>query len=223
MRAVALHGFFGKVGDFDFLQQNFQYYPIGNVTSKADFQRAFVLWLKDNVSLPCELFAYSMGARVALELLLSQPHLFSKATLVSCHLGLKSEEEKARRLEQDLLLSEKFLTLPWEKLNALWEAQEVFSKGLKRLDRKECDYPREALASQLLYLSLAHQPDLRESLSKNTVPITWITGGFDTPYDEMGKEACQLNKLISHVSIPFAGHRVPWDQREMLQKAFSLK
>lgn len=152
------------------------------------------------------LFGYSMGGRMALNLL--QRHRFDKAIIVSA--GLNAPDPRRRKRDEEW--ARRFETEEWSSLMRAWNAQEVF--GGHVLERREEDYERDELAFELRNLSPAvMDPPKLESIE---TPILWIAGKRDRKYVKIGREAVKRLPNAELWICPDAGHRVPWEQPELL-------
>ena len=173
-----LSGFLGLPSDWDFL-------PWPHSPSQGDV-----------------LLGYSMGGRLALQLLERNP--FAKAIIVSAGLNAPDDDRRVRDEEW----ARRFETEEWMSLMRAWNAQPVF--GGHAFERREGDYERGELARQLREWSPAVLP--RPRLEAIETPILWIAGERDAKYVEIGRRAV---KRLPHAELwicPDAGHRVPWEQ-----------
>lgn len=218
---TALHGFLGRSSDWcgfspDSLGVSEIHAPDIQVHEKSDslYQWAKTFNLKTATHI---LMGYSLGGRLALHALLSQPHSWDAAIIISAHPGLISAEEKAIRLAKDLAWADRFEKESWHEVIASWESQDVFVKSSYRFDRKELDYDRDQLVRMLRYWSLGCQDHLTPLLQKLPIPILWIAGANDPTYRDRAA-ALQLAHPLSRVWIaPNASHRVPWEQQAAFQ------
>ncbi|HUR79396.1 MAG TPA: alpha/beta fold hydrolase [Thermoanaerobaculia bacterium] len=176
---VILPGFLGLVSDFDFLPRNVE----GEV-----------------------LFGYSMGGRMALDLL--QRRRYDKAVIVSAGLNAPDPARRARDEEW----ARRFETEEWSSLMRAWTAQDVFSGHV--LERREEDYERDELALELRNLSPAVLAPPRLELIET--PVLWIAGERDRKYVEIGRQAVARLPHAELWICPDAGHRVPWEQPRLL-------
>jgi 2-succinyl-6-hydroxy-2,4-cyclohexadiene-1-carboxylate synthase len=152
------------------------------------------------------LVGYSMGGRLALSSTIEAPGAYSAVIAISAHPGLKSEEEKNGRLEQDLRWA-KLLVKDQARFWSEWNQQSVFSNSTPTtLTLSENEQQR--WANLLVALSTATQNDLSEALSnKHLPPILHIAGLLDAKYLELQKD---LPANIEKKQIK-GSHRLPLD------------
>lgn len=150
------------------------------------------------------LLGYSMGGRLALQLLEQQR--FTKAVIVSA--GLNAPDEERRNRDEEW--ARRFESEEWTLLMAAWNAQPVF--GGHALERHEADYDRRELARQLREWSPAVLPPPR--LEAIETPILWIAGERDAKYVDIARRAVERLPDAELWICPDAGHRVPWEQPE---------
>lgn len=176
-----LSGFLGLPGDWDFL-------PWPHSPHEGDM-----------------LLGYSMGGRLALQLLERQH--FRCAVIVSAGLNAPDEERRARDEEW----ARRFESEEWPSLMRAWNAQPVF--GGHGIERHERHYDRAELARQLREHSPAVLPPPR--LEAIAAPILWIAGERDTKYVDIARRAVARLPNAELWICPDAGHRVPWEQPEL--------
>lgn len=175
-----LSGFLGLPSDWDFL-------PFAHSPSEGDV-----------------LLGYSMGGRLALQLLETQR--FRAAIIVSS--GINAPDDDRRRRDEEW--ARRFESEEWSSLMRDWNAQPVF--GGHALERREEDYDRRELARQLREWSPAVLPPPR--LESIETPVLWIAGERDVKYVEIGRRAVERLPHAELWICPDAGHRVPWEQPE---------
>lgn len=162
---------------------------------------------------PCILLGYSMGARLCMHILLENNNLVKAMVLISGNPGLKTQQERKKRLTLDRLWAKRFQKESWETLIHAWNSQSIFLTT--PITRYEKDYCRRNLSSTLINWSVAHQVDFSLKLEQASFPILWITGELDEAYSNRllkFSHPLSQSKIISS-----SGHRVPWEQ----PKAFS--
>jgi 2-succinyl-6-hydroxy-2,4-cyclohexadiene-1-carboxylate synthase len=148
------------------------------------------------------LLGYSMGGRLALQLLEQQR--FPKAVIVSA--GLNAPDEERRKRDEEW--ARRFESEDWSSLMAAWNAQPVF--GGHALARHEADYDRRELARQLRDWSPAVLPP--PNLERIETSILWIAGERDAKYVEIARRAVARLPNAELWLCPGADHRVPWEQ-----------
>jgi 2-succinyl-6-hydroxy-2,4-cyclohexadiene-1-carboxylate synthase len=210
---IALHGFLGRGSDWDTLlpadTQKVDWLPM--VEPRPDLLQ----FLADQlVALAPEngtLVGYSMGGRIALMMLTRHPKRFRRAVIISASPGLRDDEDRSLRHQSDARWARRFTSGEWDLLMADWNAQPVFaSDPPPPLAREEADYDRQKLAWAVEYGSVAHQPDLRETLREATIPILWVAGENDRKYADLAEECAALNPKFELAILPRVGHRAPW-------------
>jgi len=180
-----LSGFLGLSSDWDFLP-----WPHAAWTTEAPAGPEDVL------------IGYSMGGRLALQLLETQR--FAKAVIVSAGLNAPDEERKVR----DEVWARRFESEEWQTLMTAWNAQPVF--GGHSVERREADYDRAELARQVRDWSPAVLPPPR--LESIETPLLWVAGERDAKYVTVANEAVSRLPQAELWICRDAGHRVPWEQ-----------
>lgn len=148
------------------------------------------------------LLGYSMGGRLALQLLEQQR--FRAGIIVSAGLNAPDPDRVAR----DEAWARRFESDDWSGVMRDWNAQPVF--GGHVLKRGEEDYDRAELARQLREYSPAVLPPPR--LERIETPILWIAGERDAKYVALARDAVARLPHGELWIAPGAGHRVPWEQ-----------
>jgi len=156
---------------------------------------------------------YSLGGRLAMHALLACPRTWSAAVLVAAHPGGGSEAERAAVRQRDARWAERCRRDPWARLLADWDAQPVFGGRPNRAPRPPDGFDRERCARVFEAFSRAGQADLRPRLAAAPLPpVLYVTGAEDARYGALGDELAERVPAITHVVVPGAGHRVPWDR-----------
>ena len=152
------------------------------------------------------LLGYSMGGRLALDVL--QRTRFDKAVIISA--GLNAPDPARRQRDEEW--ARRFESEDWSSLMRAWNAQEVF--GGHAVERREEDYDRAELARQLREWSPAVLPPPR--LESIETPVLWIAGERDAKYVDIARRAVARLPHAELWICPNAGHRVPFEQPELL-------
>jgi 2-succinyl-6-hydroxy-2,4-cyclohexadiene-1-carboxylate synthase len=232
VRVVWLHGLFGHGADFEPVQAAlssvFEHLNIplpghdspglragvegGFEEASSRVVEAIGRWTSE----PVWLVGYSMGARVAMHVALSEPSPVKGLVLIGGHPGLTSVAQREERLALD---HERASRLESEGLAAFlqaWYELPLFgslrdrSDFHARLESRLCRDP-DAVSCTLRRLSTGHQADLRPLLSSLSLPIHWVYGAEDSRY------AAIYNALGDHPhwrrhAVPEAAHSVHIEQ-----------
>jgi 2-succinyl-6-hydroxy-2,4-cyclohexadiene-1-carboxylate synthase len=171
--------------------------------------------LASAVEPPRLLCGYSMGARVALGLLVRQPHLFDAALLIGLHPGLSDEAARAERRNADASRARQLRQNGLETFVAAWEELPLFAsqRDLPRevsaeQRRFRLDHVAEGLARSLEALGLAEMPNYRASIASIGVPITLMTGALDRKFSEIARALDQENTHVDTEVVEGVGHNV---------------
>lgn len=175
-----LPGFLGLQSDWDFLP-----WPHGATEGEV-------------------LMGYSMGGRLALQLLERGAADVSSAVIISA--GLNAPDEARRQRDEEW--ARRFESEEWTSLMRAWNAQPVFAGHV--VERREEDFDRHELARQLREYSPAVLPPPK--LESIETPVLWIAGERDAKYVEIAKTAVARLPHAELWICPDAGHRVPWEQ-----------
>lgn len=161
---VFLHGFLGTSSDWEPLCSYLPPCPCIGFDlpghGHSPFQENFT------IDLPrFHLIGYSMGGRIAAQYAAQHPEQVASLTIMSAHPGLKTEQERRARWQQDQKWAQMLLERPIDEFLSLWYSQPIFQSfkpDLKK--RRQQNIP--ALAKALLHYSLAKQPllDLKNVL-----------------------------------------------------------
>ena len=161
------------------------------------------------------LMGYSMGGRLALHALLEAPELWAGVIVIGADPGYPSSEKRENQLLTDRVWAKRFLAESWNEVLDAWDALPVFCGRPCSTLRQEKDFDRERIAHYFEVFSKGHQNDLLPALSKiKHPPILYITGEEDITYKQIAIQLSQSCPAVRHVSIPAAGHRVPWEATE---------
>lgn len=173
----------------------------------ADFSHARTLLHQALTALiqePFVLVGYSLGGRLALDYTLNQPNPNLAYTLLEgANIGLKTDNEKAARWQNDQHWANRFRTETIENVLADWYQQPVFAHltANKRSDliEKRRNNHGSHIAQMLESTSLAKQPDFSAQLPHEK--IHFLIGEQDQKFRQMAAE-----NHLPHTLIPNAGH-----------------
>lgn len=201
-KIIALHGFLGETQDFlplelDIYAPRLNRWPIESLDDWAD---------KFNDEVNGEvLLGYSLGGRLALHSLIKDQN-FKAAIIISAHPGLKSDQERFSRIENDKRWANRFLNESWENILVSWNEQNIFN-GSRPIAKIESSFSRKDLFSYLDKFSLGRQKDLRHDINNLSLPILWLM-----PKSEKEKiDGLKLLHPSSKIELVDGGHRFIFD------------
>jgi 2-succinyl-6-hydroxy-2,4-cyclohexadiene-1-carboxylate synthase len=224
---TTIHGFLGAPSDFHpllgtapgFEVDLFGRHKLLSHESKEQWLERVAKIIKENAP-DSAVIAYSLGARIALELLNRSPELFSKLALISPNPGIQIESERVTRLAADEAWAKRFDSEPLEKVLTDWNKQPVFAGSKQRTNLPTND--SSVIAENLRTFSLAHQPDFRPLIALHAKKIVWIVGALDTKFKNIAEELSRTVPGLKVVIVDGSGHRVIWDRPEAIKEASRL-
>ena len=161
----------------------------------------------------CFLVGYSMGGRLALYLTLHFPQYFSKVVLESTSPGLKTQEERLKRLENDNKLARELETSDFSSFLLKWYEQPLFT-SIKRhpeftqiMARRLQNHPA-LLAKSLRSMSIGRQPSLWAELKYNKIPLLLLVGEYDEKFKKINTEMASICKFAKLEIISSCGHNI---------------
>lgn len=160
------------------------------------------------------LVGYSLGARVALGLLVRHPGLASRATLIGVNPGLSNADRPARQAwEEDLARMLERQGLPaflerWERL-PLWTSQQRLPDAVLARQRAiRMVHDPAGLARSLRVAGLGRMPDLRPALSTLDLPVQLVVGGEDARFRALAQDMIARLPHGSLGIVEGVGHNV---------------
>jgi len=169
------------------------------------------------------LLGYSLGARLALGILIRHPDLASRAILIGANPGLASSIGRTERNSSDdawiILLETKGI----EAFVDAWESQPIFaSQRLKdpaRWQRQRTirlSHPPRALAAAMRALGLARMPDTSAHLPRLRTPVLLVTGAEDPKFLALARSMQAALPKARLVAMERSGHNPIFDQPEQV-------
>jgi 2-succinyl-6-hydroxy-2,4-cyclohexadiene-1-carboxylate synthase len=178
--------------------------------------------LTGELSEECILVGYSLGARLALGCVLTEPNCVSGLVMISGNAGLPAEQRTAR-WEHDCQLSARLLSQSPQQFMDDWYGQPVFggltAEWRKRLALEKSQVDRNYQAALLRAYSIGLQPDYWAQLRTLHVPVLIAVGQRDAKYVALGRRmTAMLPNARLHV-IAQSGHVVHREQPRRLVTA----
>lgn len=169
--------------------------------------------LREQVSTPVHLVGYSLGARLALALLVRSPALVSRATLIGVHPGLCCDEERRARAAADARWARVLRQQGIEAFVDAWEGLPLFRSQrtlaphlLARQRQLRLAHDAEQLACSLDQLGLASMPDYRQALCSATIPVQLIVGARDQKFCALARQIAADTSAAELRTIAGCGH-----------------
>lgn len=164
---------------------------------------------------PAVLVGYSLGARLALGLLLAQPTWFRSSVLIGVNPGLRDVSERARRLAEDLerarqLLNEgleSFLQV-WERLPLFASQMQVEASALAAQSTQRREHHAAGLAYSLVRTGLGRMPDYWPGLGQVKVPVHLVVGERDDKFRAVAEQMRRILPSSELTVVTNVGHNV---------------
>lgn len=167
------------------------------------------------------LYGYSMGGRLAFQLMTTHPYLFEGVIIESAHCGIASEHERIQRKKTDqkrvkMILSDyRNFTSRWTDLPLFEQTPDTY----KELYKKEAHAQNpESMAASLRGFGAGVMPDVCSKLNKLNIPVHYVAGSLDNKYVSVLTDINSKTKQSTLHVIPDAGHRVHTDRPKELLK-----
>lgn len=229
---LMLHGFMGSGRTFSHIIDPLSKFcnPItldlaghGNTKSPADPERftanrqvSQIKSILDRLSFyDMYLYGYSMGGRLALQMLVNHPVYFKGALIESAHCGIRDANKRAKRRTIDKERAEQ-IRENYQKFLQNWIKMPLFQVQGKKssfqyLDIMKSQNP-ELMCTSLQSFGAGSMPEICGELKKLRKSITLIAGEYDKKYVELLSSIAETNPNFSFNEVPEAGHRVHADQ-----------
>ena len=171
------------------------------------------------------LVGYSMGGRLAAQLLVTHPPNLGAAVLLGATPGLEGETARSERRAADLEWIELLRKEGVDTFLQRWDAQPILQRSrqldkrahLQRLLHRE-GHKMEGLCFALQELGLGALPSCWESLRGNTIPQLWVSGANDFKFCEIGIRAAALSGTGHAAQLPDCGHNPLLEAPEQLSE-----
>ncbi len=224
---VLLHGFWGQPQDWNEVVRRlplnvdvqvpdlYQDDVLGPAIDMKTWVKHFLSWLESHsAGQKADVVAYSMGARLAAQAVMSRPESFGRVLLLSGNPALHPNEFKDREAWENAW-AEKFQSQPWAELEKGWQEQPVFA-GTPARPRRRDETLREKLAQSLVNWSPRHHFRNLEDLKALSPMVEWAFGALDQKYLKVAKTLQELPVRGQITIIPNAGHRLNIDAADFV-------
>ena len=172
----------------------------------------------------CWLAGYSMGGRIALYLASYFPQYFWGVILESASPGLKTQQERDRRVIRDLQLARQLESGDLTQFIRQWYANPLFESFTRQSNFSEAiarrlDNNPYKLARSLRSIGLGMQPSLWDLLPQVNPPLWLIVGAWDRKFVAIAREIVTICPQASLNIVKNTGHNVHFEQPEQFVKA----
>lgn len=159
------------------------------------------------------LLGYSMGGRLALSYASVYPDDLKGVILESASAGIKNDEERNKRYEEDLKIAEFIETHTLEEFIEMWQDQEIFNTQrrfsndrLKKLKKKKSSGSKIGYANSLKGFSTGIMPPVHDKLKKMPLKVLLITGDLDSKFTGINARLAKRFFKAKHKIVRNSGH-----------------
>ena len=230
---IFLHGFSGSSYDFKYFIDNlpegyngyaFDLLGHGKSSSPEDLKKYFpsnqikiIREICNHLSIKNPvIIGYSMGGRMALAYTNNHPHQVKALFLESTSFGYFSEEEKQKRIENDIKLAEKIMSISLEDFFDYWLNIPLFD-NLKKLSNQTLSNLKQnkiqnnnkiGLANSLIGFSTGRMEYYLDKTDNFKLPVFLVSGENDQKFTSIAKKANELLTDSKHIIFKDCGHNV---------------
>jgi 2-succinyl-6-hydroxy-2,4-cyclohexadiene-1-carboxylate synthase len=162
-------------------------------------------------------YGYSMGGRIAVQLLARYPEHFTGAIIESSHCGITDEPERINRIKADDRLA-KEIEENFKEFIEKWKNQQLFNHTPANMQALYtsvmASQKPKLMAASLRGFGAGVMPAVCENLRQCHIRLKLISGKADLRYVRKMKKIETLNPLFSLEVVDNADHRVHACQQE---------
>jgi 2-succinyl-6-hydroxy-2,4-cyclohexadiene-1-carboxylate synthase len=159
------------------------------------------------------LLGYSMGGRLALSYAVAYPDDIKGLILESASAGIRNDEERGKRYEEDLKLAEYIESHTLDEFIEMWSDREIFNTQrrfsndkLKKIRKKKALGSKIGYANSLKGFGTGIMPPLHDKLKKIPVKVLLISGDLDTKYTGINARLARRFYKAKHKIVKNSGH-----------------
>jgi 2-succinyl-6-hydroxy-2,4-cyclohexadiene-1-carboxylate synthase len=172
---------------------------------------------------PAVLVGYSLGARLALGLLLMHPQHFARCVLIGVNPGVDSTNDREARRQEDALRAERLVSEGLEAFLLAWQNQSLF-ESQRALDQTVLAQQGElrrtntarGLARSLERTGLGEMPNYAERLRTVPTPVHLVVGERDVKFRAIAQRMVAFLPHAELTVVPNVGHNVPLEAPQIL-------
>lgn len=160
---------------------------------------------------PLFIYGYSMGGRLAFQLLTRYPETIAGAIIESAHCGIADKRERSIReaLDEERAIE---IKSDFRKFTKTWSALPMFKDTPAVMQNVYSNIlssqKPERMAASLRGFGAGVMPPVCERLQYINVPVQLIAGSLDDAYVRRMKHIEKLNPAFSLEVVPSCSHRV---------------
>lgn len=229
-----LHGFMGCASDWNPVmdQLSAQYYCLavdlpghGRSVLPAIPENQIITYLTNSIEdflidheIPEAVLAgYSMGGRLAIEMLRQKPERINALILESASPGITDINERSARLKADITLADRLEMEDFKQFLNEWYKQPVFASlqnhaDLNQLIDKRAENDPVQLAKILRGFSVARQESSWPQMVDPAFPCLYMAGERDKKYTDLARKLATASAKLKVAIIPDAGHNIHFEQ-----------
>lgn len=156
---------------------------------------------------------YSMGGRLALNFAINHPDDVKGLILESTSAGIKNDEERKKRYEDDLKIVEYIENHTLEEFIDMWQDQELFNTQrrfsndkLKKIKKKKSSGSKIGYSNSLKGFSTGIMPPVHDKLKKIPLKVLLITGDLDSKFTGINARLAKRFFKAKHKIVRNSGH-----------------
>ncbi|TVQ02094.1 MAG: alpha/beta fold hydrolase [Balneolaceae bacterium] len=157
------------------------------------------------------LYGYSMGGRLAFQLMARYPNHFSGAIIESAHCGITDESERKNRVKADYERI-RIIESDFELFIENWKKHELFDNTPAEMEKLYssvmASQKPDLMAASLRGFGAGVMPHVCDHLKESGIRLKLISGSLDETYVKRMQEIQSVNPLITLDIVEDAGHRV---------------
>lgn len=212
-----VHGFMGDPSDWDLVRRELPAYEIATplIRPASDWD-AGVEQLATEVPAGSTLVGYSMGARLALALVMARPDAYAGLVFCSGNPGIEEDQQRATRYANDCQIANQIEREDRREFLLRWYTESSVFRSLSAAVRED-EIARKAVrtgddwSAILRTYSVARQPNFWPRLSELRIPVLAVAGVLDRKYARMVARMGTLPNIDARI-VSACGHIVHREQ-----------
>ncbi|MBL8681846.1 MAG: alpha/beta fold hydrolase [Myxococcales bacterium] len=175
---------------------------------------------------PGVIVGYSMGARIALAMILRAPERFSCAALVGVDPGIDDAPTREARLRWERAMADELLRDGTQAFAARWSELEIFASQRslpgpvrEALSLRRSQHDPEGIAWAMRALGTGSMPSRWGALAGLAVPTVVVTGELDKKFTAISATMAERSPRVARCVVEGVGHDVTLEAPEAVVDA----